>query len=215
MSKLARFRSFFPPAIIGLALAVVAGLYYFAWLPSQQRYLDDRNFRLLTTLGEQISASINNFDKVLDHASDSGITGKTLAEYLKIVAPQLSTFEDSPDKQVIGGDYGDPPKMTVMANEGTHFLYLAFQRNWDKTETKAKAETNYAVGTDLDKLIRELVSPANRNPFDVVLVAQSNGTVIFQSSAPGLGVATIDWFEDESEVAKTGKPEPVNCEGGA
>src|ERR1700730_19127448 len=98
MLKLARFRSLFPPAIIGLALAVVAGLYYFAWLPSQQRYLDDRNFRLLTTLGEQISASINTFDKMLDHASDSGITEKTLAEYLKIVAPQLSTFEDSPDK---------------------------------------------------------------------------------------------------------------------
>src|ERR1700687_4931624 len=74
MKTIVRLRSFFLPASIGLLLVVAAGFYNLVWLPSEHRYLDDRNFRLLTTLSEQISASINNFDKMMDNASDSGIT---------------------------------------------------------------------------------------------------------------------------------------------
>jgi hypothetical protein len=71
MSKLARLRGLFLPAAIGLTLAVMAGWYYLVWLPLENRFLDDRNFRLLTTFCEQICSSINNFDKMMDNASDS------------------------------------------------------------------------------------------------------------------------------------------------
>jgi hypothetical protein len=200
MKTLARFRSFFLPASIGLLLVVAAGLYNLVWLPSEHRYLDDRNFRLLTTLSEQISASINNFDKMMDNASDSGITDDMLESYFKKVAPQLERL-DSEDRKVIGDDdYGDPPNIGVRADEGTHFLYFAFVR--------AQNKTKYAVRTDLDKLIRKVLPPDNRNPFDIVLVAHHNGTVIFQKSAPGLAVARIDALEDTSEATKAGKTEP-------
>ena len=201
MSKLARFRGLFLPASIALALVVVAGWYYLVWLPSEHRSLDDRNFRLLTTLGEQISASINIFDKMMDNASDSGVTDHMLGDYLNKVAPQLKTVE-SEDLKVIGEDYGDPPNIAVRADEGTHFLYFAFQR------TPKKATTKYAVRTDLDKLIRNLLPPADRYPFDVMLVAQSDGTVIFQRSSPGVAVARVDVLEDESGLSKTGRSEP-------
>jgi hypothetical protein len=232
MLKIARLRHLFVPAIIGLLIVVAAGWYNIAWLPSEHKYLDDRNFRTLTILSQQISTSINTFDKMLDHASDSGVNQQMLPSYLQNVAPQLTALEDTQDKQIIDGDYGDPPNMTVRADEGTHFLYLAFRRKRDKprreteaknkTKTKsqsqtqaeakttadAKGETNYAVRADLDKLIRELLPPNNRNPFDVVLVAQTDGTVIFQSSFPGLAVTKIDSFEDDSSAAKTAQPEP-------
>jgi hypothetical protein len=200
MKTLVRLRSFFLPASIGLLLVVAAGIYNLVWLPSEHRYLDDRNFRLLTTLSEQISASINNFDKMMDNASDSGVSDVMLESYLNKVAPQLKKL-DREDGKVLGDAYGDPPSIAIQADEGTHFLYLAFRRE--------KNKTNYAVRTDLDKLIRDILPPDNRNPFDVLLVAQSNGTVIFQKSLPGLAVARIDALEDTSEATKTDKTEPA------
>src|ERR1700751_1092878 len=126
MLTLARLRSLFVPVCIALALMVVAGWYYSFWLPSRHRYLDDRNFRVLRTLGEQIRLSIDGFDKMLDHAADSRITSESLKDYLRNVAPQLESPEEKESESVVRDDYGDPPKMAVAADDGTHFLYLAF-----------------------------------------------------------------------------------------
>jgi|SRR6267154_2306070 len=101
MSALARLRNLFLPVSIGLLILLVAGLYNLVWLPSQHKYLDNRNFRLLPTLNEQISISINTFDMMLDNAADSGVPGNdtdndddtdtNLSFYLKQVAPHRST----------------------------------------------------------------------------------------------------------------------------
>ncbi len=210
MPTLVKMRSLFLPVSIGLFVVLAAGLYNFAWLPSQHKYLDSRNFRLLSTLGEELSTSVNTFDKMLDNAADSGVIGidknpqgndeNGLKEYLQQVAPRLESV-DSQDREVLGDDYGDPPNIAVRADEGKHFLYFAFKRSLDGDTTR------YAVRTDLDRLIGGLLPPANRNPFDVVLVAQKDGTVIFQSSAPELAVANIGAFEEESLAAKTSKTE--------
>src|SRR6266478_4579763 len=113
-----RLRSFFVPASIGLILVAAIGWYNLFWLPSEHRYLDDRNFRVLKNLSVQIRASINNFDKMLDNAADSGITGSTLEDYLRSVAPQLEKPKDEESKPVIGSDYSDPPRIAVAADEG-------------------------------------------------------------------------------------------------
>jgi hypothetical protein len=180
-------QSVFLPVSIALLILLVAGLYNLVWLPSQHKYLDNRNFRLLSTLNEQIRISIDTFDMMLDNAVDSGVPGNdtdndddtdtNLSFYLKQVAPRLKSV-DKEEQKVLGDDFGDPPYIAVKADEGTHFLYLAFKRTQDTTPRK------YAVRTDLDQLIRDLLPPANRNPFDVLLVAQKDGAVIFQSSAP-------------------------------
>src|SRR5262252_6403985 len=159
MSALVRFRSFFLPASIGLLLVVAGGWYSLVWLPTQHKYLDDRNFRLLKTLSEQIRSSIDTFDKMMDNASDSGVkNNRMLKSYLQNVASQLRTLEADEETLFTKDDYGDPPKMAVRADEGTHFLYLAFSRGL----------TKYAVQTDLDKMIAKLLPPAERSPFDVV-----------------------------------------------
>jgi len=210
MPTLARLRSLVLPASIALLAVMAAGWYNLIWLPSEHKYLDDRNFRLLSTLSEEISTSINTFDKMMDNAADSGVAGiksgvggdddTDLDDYLKQVAPRLENL-DSEDRLVLGKDYGDPPNIAVRGDEGKHFLYFAFQRFKDGIKAR------YAVRTDLDQLVRGLLPPANRNPFDVVLLAQTDGTVIFQSASPGLAVTKIDAFEEESQSATTGKAE--------
>jgi hypothetical protein len=113
--------------------------------------------------------------------------------YLHNVASQLEVPEKEESKLAIGEDYGDPPKLAVVQDERTHFLYLAF----------ACKSYKYAIRTDLEKLIDKLVPPASRNPFDILLLSKSDGTVIFQKSSSGLNVAQID---GHNEVAKKGKP---------
>jgi len=174
--------------------------------------LDDRNFRVLKTLSEQIRLGINNFDKMMDNAADSGITETRLQDYLSNLAPQLEVPKNEETESIIGkggdGGYGDPPRIAVVADEGTHFLYMAFQHAVQRgNASKKRKQVRYATRTDLDKLIGKLLPPRNRNPFAVVLVVQENGTVIFQDSSPGIEVARIDAFEDESAATKGKKPE--------
>ena len=198
MSTLLRVRSFLIPAGIGLILMAAALSYNLFWLPSQHRYLDDRNFRVLKTLSEQIRLNINVFDKMMDNAADAGITsGSSLRAYLKNVAPHLQQPKESESQSVVGKDFGDPPRLAVSSDEGTHFLYLAFKQ--DKGP-------GYSIRTDLDKLIDKLLPPARRCPFDAVVVAQGDGTVIYQKSQSGIIVARIDTLEDASGDAKPGKP---------
>jgi len=197
MSSLIRLRSLFLPVSISVILLIALGLYSFIWIPSQQRYLDDRNFRVLKTLSGQIKANIDNFDAMMDNAAESGInTDQTLARYLKNAGLELSALEEDQDKTVIGGDYGDPPKIAVRADEGSHFLYMAFQRG----------NAQYGVRTDLDKLVRKLLPSDERGPFDVIVLAQSDGRVIFEKSAPGIDVANIDELVDAPKESKTETP---------
>src|SRR5258708_1083060 len=170
MSTLIRLRRLFVPACIGLILVLALGWYNFSWLPNRHRYLDDRNFRVLKTLSEQIRLGINNFDKMMDNAADSGITDARLQGYLSHLAPQLEVPENEETEAIIGkgdnADYGDPPRIAVVADEGTHFLYMAFQRAVPSGNASAKRkQVRYATRTDLDKLIGKLLPPRNRNPF--------------------------------------------------
>lgn len=205
MSKRLWLRSLVVPVIILSTLFVAFAGYYLYWVPNRQRHLDDRGFRYLKTLSDQIRLTLNTYDKMLDNAVGSGIIGDSedvtrdnLRQFLGNVAPHLVVPEKSETDHIIGGDYDDPPKIAVRADEGTHFLYLAFSDG-----------VNFSVKTDLDKLINGFVGPPDLSPFDVVLVAQSNGKVVFQKSLSGVEVAKIENFEDASGEVK-GKTDKIN-----
>ena len=123
MMKLAQLRNYLLPAGIAIGLAIVAGWFYQGWLPSQQKYLDARNFRLLTTLSDQIGASIANFDKMMDNAADSSLKAKEVQG----VAGSLENVDEE-DVENASDEYHDPPRIMVRADEGSHFLYFAYRR---------------------------------------------------------------------------------------
>ena len=194
MSKFSGLRSFFVPIVIVSVLFVGFAAYYLYWVPDRQRHLDDRGFRYLNTLSNQIRLTINTYDKMMDSAVDAGITKDILPQYLSNVIPELDVPDCSESAHPIGGDYDDPPKIAVEADEGTHFLYLAFKRDLKS----GGAPVQYVVRTNLDKLISGFLGSANVNPFDVVLVARGDGRVIFQKSLSGIEVAEIKNLEDAS-----------------
>src|SRR5215831_12150725 len=55
------------PVTILLLVGGVYGSYYFLYVTRERDYLTGRNFRLLATMGEQIEATIQNDQKVLDN----------------------------------------------------------------------------------------------------------------------------------------------------
>src|SRR5271169_1401386 len=182
------------------------------WVPSRQRLLDDRGFRYLKTLSEQIRLTVNTYDKMMDNAVRSGILGKTtwvtrknLDRFLNNVAPQLVLVDVAEANQVVGDkSYEDPPKIAIKADEGTHFLYFAFSHEFEGQVVKEET-LNFAVRADFDRLINGLLGPSNLTPFDVVLISQSDGRVIFQKSLSGIEVSEIKNLEDASGVVAKDK----------
>ncbi len=75
MSIFVRLRRFIIPAVIGLLLLVAIAFYNLSVLPGERSYLDERNFRALKTLSNQIFQSINTFDKMVDNATAAGLNG--------------------------------------------------------------------------------------------------------------------------------------------
>jgi len=191
--NLSWLRNLFIPFIVMAVLFVGFGAYYLYWVPNRQRHLDDRGFRYLKTLSEQIRLTINTYDKMMDHAVEAGVSKRDLPDYLKLTAPQLTVPGDSEVNHAIGKDesgYGDPPKIDIEVDEGKHFLYLAFAFEKDGDHR--------VLRTDLDSLITELLGPDTLSPFDVVLVARSDGSVIFQKSLSGVEMVQLNNLEDAS-----------------
>src|ERR1700751_3732722 len=117
MSILVRLRRFIIPAGVGLIVLIAILFYDLSVLPKQREYLDERNFRSLKTLSNQIFQSINAFDKMMDNVKDAGLKSGSLPPYFKSQAPFLQEVSYSDSKPIVGDDYGDPPKIAVATDE--------------------------------------------------------------------------------------------------
>ena len=190
MVKLSWLRSLVVPIIVVSTLLICFSIYYMYWIPNRQRHLDDRGFRYLKTLSDQIRLTLNTYDKMMDNAVESGVirdsrdvTLKNLEKFLENVAPQLVLAEDTEVTHIVGQeDYQDPPKVAINADEGTHFLYFAFGHNLKPHVLEGEKNLRFAVRTDFDKLLNRLLGAPSQSPFDVVLLSQNDGKVIFQQS---------------------------------
>jgi hypothetical protein len=196
-----------PLSILSILLVAFVG-YYLYWVPSRQRLLDDRGFRYLKTLSDQIRLTANTYDKMLDHAVESGITEasaqmtrENLKKFLANVEPQLVLAQDTEIAHFKAEDYDDPPKIAITADEGTHFLYFAFKHDLDKP-IAGENTFRFAVRTDLDHLVNRLLGAPDLSPFDVVLISRSDGKVIFQKSLSGVEISEIKELEDASGDVK-------------
>jgi hypothetical protein len=218
MLKFAWLRNLIVPLVILFIFVVCFSIYYLYWVPDRQRHLDDRGFRYLSTLSDQIRLTLNTYDKMMDYAVDAGVVPKgekagetkakqtkeplALKTYLERVEPSLQAVDREDAAHVISpGDYRDPPMIAVQADEGTHFLYLAFH--------SSKGE-DFALRTDLDKLIQRLLGPPELSPFDVLLVSRNDGKVIFQRSISGVEVAQIKSLEEPSVGNKADPNKPID-----
>jgi hypothetical protein len=195
-----------PLSILSILFVAFVG-YYRYWVPSRQRLLDDRGFRYLKTLSDQIRLTANTYDKMLDNAMTSGIfeksddvTRRNLDKFLQNVAPQLVLTDDVPDQLSDSDAYADPPRIAIQADEGTHCLYFAFRYKPKDKQIVWGKKFDFAIKTNLDQQINGLLGAPDLSPFDVVLISQGDGKVIFQKSRSGIEVSEIKELQDASGV---------------
>jgi len=182
---------------LGVAVVAIAGLgwYGFLWIPAQQRFLNERNFRLLRTLSAQIEAKVNNFDRALDHALDSTRgpqdaghkalppnSNKALAGFIRLFAPELELLPeaDTSAAKLALADAGDPPRVVLQRDEGRSYLYVGLQHG--RGPMVAKADLTLAIGKFL----------TTGDDFDALLLVDRDGIVIDQRSPLGLELARVD-----------------------
>jgi len=176
-------------ALISIGALAWYGVY---WIPAKQRYLDERNVRLLRTIGAQIKVKVNNFDQAIDNAIESfdpgsrGISRKFPA-YVKLFAPDLEIIDSA--EVDLGLKFGDPPRVKVVLDEGKQYLYLGYSHGVEtsggKRETKhviARADIEAAVGTYL----------SSHPEFDAIALLDDNGRAIVQQSTTGVELANLD-----------------------
>ena len=204
-----KWRSALLPACV--ALVAIAGL---AWsdpvrIPAQQRYLNERNLRLLRTFGAQIKSKVDNFDLSLDHALDTvgDVTPDEFKDYVKLWAPELEirqfsrgkVSEDKPTKleHDLFQHASDPPRITIQRDEGTNFLYIGYKR--DTTKVVAKADLGQVIGPFISSM----------SEFDAVLLTDRLGRVIAQKSSAGIEVAHVDRLKPATPAPAQSKDNPT------
>jgi len=176
---------------LGVALLAVAGLgwYNFIWIPAQQRFLNERNFRLLRTLSAQIEGKVNNFDRALDHTFDSignaaqSDDSSKLGQFIRMFAPEIELLAkpDTSAARLVHDDASDPPRVLLEREEGRSFLYIGLQHG-TQPAIVAKADVGTAIG--------KFLAPGDE--FDALLLVDREGVVIDQRSPIGLELARVD-----------------------
>src|SRR5215475_1560639 len=119
------------PLGVALIMIVALALYGLVWIPSQQQYLNERNLRVLRTMGTQIKGKVDGFDQAIDHAIESFLPPdkklsekdpafqallKRLAEGVRKFAPDLEVLEKPEEgsaERIMYNNPGDPPRVAI------------------------------------------------------------------------------------------------------
>ena len=181
---------------VGVAAFSILSLswYGFVYIPSQQRYLNERNIRLLRILGTQIASKVNNFDRAIDNAVQSfrvndrplgAGTRELFAEYVRQFLPELSVLDEVDEKELLRKSavhdelFDDPPRVEIVLDEGTHYLYLFYKLRIDADEKPTYV--TFSAKADIEKLVSSDLS--SRSEFNTLAIVDFEGRVLAQSKS--------------------------------
>jgi hypothetical protein len=180
------------PIITIVLLSATFFAYYFFYVKERSEYLTNRNFRALAILGNQLSDTIGNYGGILKDFGNEVKRRDTLPKklspadqtrYLRFLAPALQCFERYP-----------------VSAKALQPLELKFWNGEWTLNFNAVAESVVFHGC---QGVKELADPFTAAlPFDDVLIATNDGTVIYQKTTTGLQFTTLESLFP-AELAKT------------
>jgi hypothetical protein len=198
-----RLGAFLVPLAVSAVPVGVLVWYGLVHIPSQERYLNERNLRLLMTVSGNIAAAVDNFDNAIDHGVASfwrkgrneAKQQENLAAGVRKFAPELEILTattESPKQTAAGGsdeellkNANDPPYIRLSRDEGHWSLDVAARIAVDKDtvlRVLAKADIENVVQPPLR---------ATQADFDAVLLVAQNGDVIARRSPIGIALSNI------------------------
>jgi hypothetical protein len=184
------------PVLLGSFFIIASLIYYFFWVRDQSTYLMNRNFRLLATIGQQIEGSIESQAKIIESLiQDEKIQNK--AKLAARLAPSLEVLELPCSLPELSCPLtADPPRKRD--NE-----FWSFIPTWESNARGEWLNVDYFFGTERSPYYRarlnlsKILSNIRRQEveetaFDAVLLAATDGRVIYQQGDSELRLTHLD-----------------------
>jgi hypothetical protein len=197
------------PLAVATALVVALASYRLFWIPRQEQYLNERNSRILLTIGRQIAAKVDNFDQSIDNAIDFWwSTGNQNAKpdelrpgfpsYVKLFAPEVEVL-DRGDTVVDFPD--DPPRVRIQRDEGTNYLHMGYKHH--KNGDGPAIDVTVEIKSDIEQVLKPYLE--SRTEFESLVLADHDGRAIAQYSSGGLRLEHLDRLDLSAAVPSSPK----------
>lgn len=193
------------PILFGLSALLLLGIYYFFFAQRKYSYLTGRNFRFLATIGTQLEASLASQARQLRSVAEAENLPQArkndvlMSELLKEIAPKY--------KNVVARDF-------QQGEAGVSAGQVSMELRNEPEETLVEAVYRLPEkGLALHGLIelKSIVAPLfdTRGAFDALLLANTNGEVIYRQGIQDLSVHQLGSLLDKSRVfpARRGEKE--------
>ena len=204
MNRALRSHKLYVPLI---TVAVSAGLfliYYFFYVSSQRDYANDRAFRLLSVVSDQLAQRYENLKRVFAAAL---VSPKKAGDYLTEQVPDLkdkiSEIKVTPECPALQNREGGL-KLRLIERPGSFFLGAEFR-------PAEAANCSVSGSVDLNADLRERFRNITEEYFDDILIASSSGEVLFQKNVSALRITNLNALlapkvAQASPAPKTGTP---------
>ena len=211
MSKLmGRFNTLVIPLITWVVLLIPFAVYQRYYVNSQQAYLTEHGFRLLSAVGRQLDTYIDSINKTVKAAQKSANeTPSKLSDKLKQTEPKqkprvfmdfMRTFH--PELPINIQGLGDPANCMKPR-------ILSVEFGPQATSYGECFESPISGRLVLDSYIRDRLTGIGEDYFDDVLIARTNGEVLFQRSLDSR-ISNLN-----SLISSVGSPAPSNAQADA
>jgi hypothetical protein len=184
------------PVVITIVVLVVVGGLYYAYHRQQKEYFTGRNLRLLSMLTAQVEGRVKLFSDFLKAQAAQAAAGNAIGK--DPYAGSGIKFSDCSDNTPIGEVRRD----VVETTDGWQ-LQLRTSTKSDAT----KPAVPKCATVEISDLVRPIFERRVGAAFDMLLIADENGTVIYslrppQNSSTLLGHEE-EWIDDEEESPPT------------
>jgi hypothetical protein len=185
-----RSNKLYVPLVTVVASMALFAVYYFFYVSWQRTYANERAFRLLTVVGEQLGKKVENFRNVLAASLVAEKPREFLRDVARLREDQLTVQEvDGRCPQNWQREREGVLKLELREQSGGVSLDARFQGLDWRHAPLASCWIRAAWNPSLD--LRERFHDLTSDYFDDILVATSAGMVLFESSTSGLRIADL------------------------
>jgi len=177
------------PAAVMLAFLLMVGAYYTLHYRENYDYLASRNFRLLATMGSQVRDAVKTEGRVFSYLAGTSLDLKTLSPRISPCAAEKEAEGRLPDQ--ITDEFKGKLKLKLKLWRELRSSDGAYQLSFSSEAQKnLEQPVPYCGEVELKDLLDPLFN--SRQAFDAVLLANSEGKVVYLHGPKSLRVQQLD-----------------------
>jgi hypothetical protein len=207
MFRVLRSHKVYVPLITVLGSMALFFIYYFFYVSWQRNYANDRAFRLLSVLSDQLEKRVENVQNVFAAALISSAAAKNEAEANHYLQERWGVKDEFSDVVARIKCHGTPNrdgelKLTLSGQTGRFSLSAEYRPKGSDESCSVSATVKPAAD------LRERFQNLTEGYFDDILIALPSGEVLFQERESGVRIASLNaLMVPTKKEGGTSKPE--------